>query len=724
MSKLKNQYYSLKIILCITFSGIIGHAHAQQILCPPNLDFEYGHLANWEFYIGKCCPVVTNTPTQPIIDRHTLMFGVAYDRYGGFPTVAPGGGFFSLKLGNTDADSQAERARYYVKVPQGPNAYTLIYRYAVVFQDPQHQPFEQPSFDVNVYDSATGQKMACNSHHYVSSSSLPGFKQSVIDNRVYYKEWTTATIDFTGMGGHTVAIDFTTSDCGRGGHFGYGYIDLSCALFQIYNVNCKPQPTIDLNAPPGFQQYRWSDTNFTINYGNTENITVPTPTQTKKYAVIVTPFPGFGCEDTLYTTVVISNLITKVSNDTIICKGSTAQLNTESNTVGVPLTYSWSPVGNLSCNTCKNPIASPDTTTMYYITVTDTSGCAKRDSILVTVRESVTPDIVTTDDTICTFESIYITNTGNNPPEVKYKWSTDSSSQIISGTGTQKINVGWLHSGRKEIILEVENQGCVEYDTLYIQVNRHPNAEVTYPPNICVGDSTLFLPVADSGIYYWDIDEQNISDTLYVPQYKLLWETTGEKNISLVINAQNGCTDSFKSVISVHEPPVADIQNSDRNLCSGKMFTVSTIEGYRYEYSWKPAQYFLSNNSPSVTGVAQKTGYIQLEVSNQWNCIVTDSLYIYAGPCCDVFLPDAFTPNGDGRNDIYFPIDIQQHKLIEFIIANRWGEIVYKTNEQGAGWDGKYKDTDLPVGTYHYYIRYVCYGDEVNEKKGNFILLR
>lgn len=723
--KYLKQPYQINILVscCILLLGIKPLC-AQQILCPNNLDFEQGHFANWQFFNGHCCPVVTNNATPPQFGRHELMFGGSIDPYGNFPTVAPGGGVYSLKLGNDGANHQAERARYYVTVPTGPNAYTLIYRYAVVFEDPAHAPIDQPSFDVKVYDSASGTQIVCNSHHYVASSGLNGFKRSGVDTNVWYKEWTTATIDFSGLGGHTVAIDFTTADCGLGAHFGYGYLDLSCALFQVYNVNCKPSPTITLNAPPGFRQYRWTDTAFNNNYGNTESITIPTPNQTKKFAIIVSPFPGFGCEDTLYTTVIISNLITKVSDDTVICKGSTAQLNTESNTIGMPLTYSWSPVGDLSCYTCKNPVASPDTTTMYYVTVTDSTGCTKRDSILVTVRGSVTPDISTEKDTLCTFETVLIENNAVNPPNVTFTWDIDSNGQVISGAGTQKILAGWLHSGLKQVVFKVENDGCKEYDTVYIQVNREPNASVTFPKDVCTGDSILFLPAADSGLYTWYIEEQNIEDSSYVPEYKFLWTTIGKKSVSLHVNALNGCTDSFSSTISVHEPPVADISNYDQNLCKGKTFTVSTTPAPRYEYSWNPPQYFFENNNPQVQGIAQKSGYIHLLVNNQWECVARDSLYIYAGPCCDVFMPDAFTPNGDGINDIYTPIDIQQHQVVEFMIANRWGEIVYQSKEQGAGWDGTYKTQQLPVGTYHYFIRYICYGDEANEKKGNFILLR
>ena len=108
---------------------------AQNTVCPPNLDFEQGNLSNWEFYTGTCCPTSTNVNSGAVANRHTLMSGPGTDPYGAFPVVAPGGGRYSLKLGNNQSGGQAERARYYVRVPNNQNnIYTLLYSYAVVFQ--------------------------------------------------------------------------------------------------------------------------------------------------------------------------------------------------------------------------------------------------------------------------------------------------------------------------------------------------------------------------------------------------------------------------------------------------------------------------------------------------------------------------------------------------------------------------------------------------------------
>ncbi|MCB0696663.1 MAG: hypothetical protein KDC07_04830, partial [Chitinophagaceae bacterium] len=273
---------------------------AQTVFCPPNINFEQGNLGVWEFYSGSCCPI--NTPTPGVITgRHTLTSGTAVDPIAGFPVVAPAAGLFSVKLGNQTTGAQAERARYYVQVPTSSSTFILTYRYAVVFQDPGHPSSAQPRFEVKAYDSATSTPLPCSQYTYVSSSSIPGFLQAG-NSSTYYLPWTTGTINLSAYQGQTIAIDFAAGDCGYGGHYGYGYIDMNCGVFEIAPTRCDPNTNnITLNGPPGYQSYQWRDSALTTILGNQQAFTTPMPGTPTVYAVIVTPYPGFGCVDTIYT---------------------------------------------------------------------------------------------------------------------------------------------------------------------------------------------------------------------------------------------------------------------------------------------------------------------------------------------------------------------------------------------------------------------------------------
>mgnify|MGYP001439630115 FL=1 len=160
-------------------------------------------------------------------------------------------------------------------------------------------------------------------------------------------------------------------------------------------------------------------------------------------------------------------------------------------------------------------------------------------------------------------------------------------------------------------------------------------------------------------------------------------------------------------------------------MCKGDEFKLSATKGSRFIYSWQPALVFSTNNEPDVTAKAEKTELYTLQVTNQWGCSSYDSVMINVKPCCDIFMPDAFTPNNDGWNDTYWSPDLKKHQLVRFMVANRRGQIVYDSNTPGKGWDGAHKGQDAGQDTYNYYIKYKCSDNhEEMVKKGTVILLR
>jgi gliding motility-associated-like protein len=98
-------------------------------------------------------------------------------------------------------------------------------------------------------------------------------------------------------------------------------------------------------------------------------------------------------------------------------------------------------------------------------------------------------------------------------------------------------------------------------------------------------------------------------------------------------------------------------------------------------------------------------------------------MYINPDRCCDVELPSAFSPNGDGRNDLFRPITIGHHKLKIFRVVNRYGQTVYESNVESNGWDGRFGGVPQDMGTYFYYLNYDCNGKTI-EKKGDVTLIR
>src|ERR1044072_543530 len=179
MKNLKIDVQCTRAFLCLFLSIFLlcfnsSASRAQTAVpCPQNIDFSFGNFNNWTCYtgtytgafspwvnsgpVGGTAPTGSPGSTSGTASQHALTTGPGTDPYGGFPVVAPGGGLFSLLLGNEEVNSHCEMVRYYIHVPVGFNNYSFNFKYAVVFQNPSgHASNEQPRFLVNGYDSATG----------------------------------------------------------------------------------------------------------------------------------------------------------------------------------------------------------------------------------------------------------------------------------------------------------------------------------------------------------------------------------------------------------------------------------------------------------------------------------------------------------------------------------------------------------------------------------------
>ncbi len=484
------------LLLTLLFLGFFSKVDAQ---CPANLDFELGTYANWLYYTGTFTGGAISTPTLsgPVAGRHTLTSGPGIDAFGLFPVVAPGGGSYSLKLGSTATLYLAERATYNVHVPATPGIYSLVYHYAVVLENPAgHSALIQPHMTVTAYDSATNATVPCTSYTYVSSPTVPGFLLSALPGTggagsVYYKPWTLGNMKFPGLGGHTVTVDFAVADCGAGGHFGYCYIDMSCGFFANSLITCASGSTV-LSGPDGYSGYLWKDSaTFSTTYGASEIITITSPTVTTTYAVILTPYTGYGCPDTLYTRVIPSSLTLHMGADTAICSGNSVTLRSGATSLSMPLTYSWSPVSTLSCSTCANPVATPTTTTTYSVTVTDGAGCIKYGTTTVTVVP--TPCAIVGPAIVCPTFTITETDCASGGV-----WTSAPATVATIGISSGVLT-GVATAGGVATVLYTTGGICTVSRT--VTVMPAPAAILPASPHVCVGANITLTDATPGGIW-------------------------------------------------------------------------------------------------------------------------------------------------------------------------------------------------------------------------------
>ncbi len=806
--------------------------HCQSVVCPPNIDFENGNYGYWKFFTGNCCPISV-TPSAQINNRHFLTTGSGIDPIGGFPIVAPGGGGYSLKLGNTSVDAEAERASYSVQVPNSLNDFSLTYRFAVVFEDPGHYSFQQPRFEVSTLDSNTGLLLPCNQFTYVASSNLPGF---TCNQGICYRGWTTATLNLSGYNGHTIVVTFSTGDCDLGGHFGYGYVDLSCSLFQISYNQCNTSVNQTLSAPPGFQQYIWYDSNYVNIIDTGANIIVPAPQVSTKYNVVLVPYPGYGCKDTLtsiinvsnpnssiiYDTVCINsnmytytnsgvyidtftnvsgcdsivnlNLIVKpISTSTqnkIICQGETylghsfpgSYIDTLINNVGCdsivylnlivnPITYStinqticqpntylgYNTSGTyidtlLNLNGCDsirtlNLIVNPitystinqticqpnsylgyNTSGTYIDTLLNVNGCDSVRTLNLIVNPITYSTII---QTICAPNSYLGYNTSgtyidtfinsNGCDSIRYinlnvieKFVKDTFIELCVGKSYFAQGMMQTTNGKyTDTFLNINNCDSIINTTLNFKQKLFPR--ILGDSLLCDGDTSI-LYVGSFKQYLWNTFETNSSITV---------KSGGE--YSVLVSDKDGCEGRDSIEVLMNPLPNVSIQFTQKDLC--KYDTIQLTATGATQYSWysPDKSRFISNSNPLDFSIFRTPVNVIVKGVDINDCVNYDSVTLYYINCCgSIFVPNAFSPNEDGRNDRFKPIFNQvKFEKYEMKIFNRLGQMVYQTSDTQKGWDGTFNNTKCDIGTYYYLIKTKCFESDVKEiLSGDITLLR
>lgn len=383
----------LLTILCFSQTVI---ATAQ---CPPNIGFEAGSFENWQCSIGSISPSsgeITLNPSAPIGGRHSLFQNNNFpvnDPFGNFPVNCPNGSNFSIQLGNSSTGRQAERVSYTFTIPIDDDNYSIIYNYAVVFQNPGHADWEQPKFTANVFDVSKNTYIGCSSFSYTASSNLPGFKLSGLRDSVFYKPWTPVTIKLSGYAGRTIRLEFTTNDCTRGGHFGYAYVDVNqnCSSPISGNIQCAGDTAQTLTAPFGFSGYRWFNSDFSKLLSNELTLSMaPAPTTGTVFAVEVTPFPDQGCIDTVYTTIAYSQEVINLkvpSAPVQSCVTTPVDLTTKfftsGSSPGLIFTY-FSDPGLISYVPVPSKITNSG---IYYIKATNSAGCVNAKPVTINIDD-------------------------------------------------------------------------------------------------------------------------------------------------------------------------------------------------------------------------------------------------------------------------------------------------------------------------------------------------
>lgn len=447
----------------------------------------------------------------------------------------------------------------------------------------------------------------------------------------------------------------------------------------------------------------------------------------------------FGCSDGGMNTNVLVTAVPVIDAGLggAICSGEMIGIGDVA-TPGV--TYSWTPVSGLSDPTASNPNATLVNTgnqavdQVYYMGATE-NGCAAVDSVVITVN----PEPVVTvavDSTQCDYEAVFdFTSSVNvDSSTAQFNWMFDPSASSPTSTVQNPQSISFNGPGSYSYALQVTANGC----TSSIQSGN----VVVYESPTAAFDSTNFaacvpytypLNNASTGIsnltYIWQVG----TDTYTDQNPSVLVDQAGVLDVNLVATSQEGCSDtvSYNAVLEGYAVPVAAFNLVDTlsEFNPNSMISDLSISGDSCVYA-------ISNTSGWIDTVYNctfeyffpDTGWYSVKQYsfNANGCLDSTTQELYVAPEYVIYVPNAFSPLSSlGINDTWKPVIIGQNSY-DLQVYNRWGELIFSTNDPNVGWNGQVNNTGahVPEGVYVYILRTTnSYNDPI-ERMGHITLIR
>jgi gliding motility-associated-like protein len=648
----------LSAILLLLAAGIPQKANGQGM--PTNLDFSSNNFNNWLCYVGYSVTgssvtgvYFSNTPTGttptngilsgPVAKRHTITSGGSFDSYGGFPIVAPGGNSYSVKIGFDSVSLRSERLRYNIHVPASTASYNLQCKYAIVLDDGQHPLAEQAKFQVVAYDSATGAIVPHANNIYIVGFTMPGFIHHPVNTQVWYLPWKTTTINLSHLAGRTIILEVTALACSQSGHWGYGYFDVTAVSNHL-----APKPTacnlqnntISFTAPPGYQYYRWYDQSFSTALNpaldTNSNITLPLPTTSQYYNLILYPFASTGIPDTIRTNVLSTTIsVSAAASSSCAFSGAPIQLSVAPTGGSGGYSYQWyGDTLSLSTTSIANPVATPYIPSNYYVKVADTNGCYRFDTLKIGPAHHQAS--AGADTTACLGSSLTLNGTAT-PSSGTYTFSWSPASDLSSSLGPIPVYTPTA-TGVQKIVLRVDSGTCAVYDTISIQTRSNNFSK--FDTAVCAGTTMFPRMLGDTGVSYtWSPSGSlNFPSPAYPgsdqkPSYKADTTTT------FTITAQYpGCPTIVKQLTVTALPvPQVSVTTVNGSNCvvpgtSIQLQTTVTGTGGLYTYQWLGSTSSLSAlniSNPFATPIGPKSYYLLVTDSN--GCKGRDTIVLRNG---------------------------------------------------------------------------------------------
>lgn len=459
-------------------------------------------------------------------------------------------------------------------------------------------------------------------------------------------------------------------------------------------TGCAPFTVDFLNHSVNGVSYVW-----TFGDGTSSTLFEPVHTYTTAgtYQIRLISHNNATCNifDTTYITVnVLPPIVLNPISNPGICKGDTVTINFNAPSGS---TYTWSPNFFMDNVSNMQPNVWPASDQTYFVAI-EKNGCKVVDSVEVSVFDNTT--IILLDSAhMCLDDTVRLHADQVNS---SYQWNTGQTTQSID-----VLEHGWYY------LNVIDANGCKANDSIRVD-SLHRVPLISYTMAICQTERMQLIAPQGNYTYEWspikNISSFNVYDPFINPLTSTIYSLT-------LFNGP--CKSEATYDVSVFPMPSLTVTPKSSEILPGETITLNSISDTIA--TWYP-DYALSCQQCNLVIVSPDVNTIYYAVvANDYGCKRIDSVEVKVTP--SLYIPNSFTPNGDLVNDIFRPV-FSGYTEIELLIFDRWGELIFSTNELNGGWDGKRKNVNCPLDVYVYKLTAKDYKNRTIEKVGHVTLVR
>ncbi len=502
----------------------------------------------------------------------------------------------------------------------------------------------------------------------------------------------------------------------------------TASITGVISINPLPSPLIVSNSPvcigmpinftgSGGVSYSWSGPAGFTDATQNPTIAISALNNSGQYTLTVTD--ANNCVNSISSGVVVNPQPNVSATGTTVCENANANLSANGG-----VTYNWSgPGGYISIS--QNPIiigATMAATGQYTVLVTDVNTCTNSAVANIIINPAPTPSIIT-NSPICINDILNLAVSGG----VSYSWTgpggftSTSPNPTITATS---VSVGGIYA-----VTATGIGGCIGSININTIVNPNPSANIIAGPNKgCAPLCVTFTCISSASLQSCDWNFGNGLTSTGPSNAGTCFNSTGIYSITASIVDVNGCRNSATYTAQVYPKPIADFNYHPYHpiVNDGITFTDASFNAAITGWNW----YFISNaqyqsNLQNPTFIYTEAGEypITLVVISDHGCKDTAIKLIIVGEDFGIFVPNAFTPNGDGLNDVFQPkgFGIIKYALRMF---NRWGEELFYTEDFFHPWDGVYQGRLSQDDIYIWKINVVDVFSKAHEYTGHVTLIK